>query len=272
MTTSLLILTDFFQAADRALNYATNLALPLHARLVLLHVRRDSILDPEMFTGQLSNLSQEAIDMAVSRVTTKLPVPVVAEVGHGRVAFAVADAVDRHHPALIVLGRPDESGIPDELVQTTSLDILRTAPYPMLVVPHSVAHATLPRRVLLAVDGEAFTLGEHATTVHQLFAALGAQVTVLYVARTSEAADQAPAALESVLHAGLTHDLPGVHARTVLDASPAHGILHAAQPADFDLVVLVARERSFFGELFHHSVTAEVLLHSKLPVLVLPAA
>jgi nucleotide-binding universal stress UspA family protein len=36
-------------------------------------------------------------------------------------------------------------------------------------------------------------------------------------------------------------------------------------------VVLIARRRSFMGSLFHHSVTAQVLLLSKIPVLVLPA-
>ena len=68
MTPSLLILTDFFRAANGALDYATHLAGPLGARLVLLHVRRDSVLDPEMFTGELSDLSQEATALALSRV------------------------------------------------------------------------------------------------------------------------------------------------------------------------------------------------------------
>ena len=35
--------------------------------------------------------------------------------------------------------------------------------------------------------------------------------------------------------------------------------------------VPVHKDRSFFGQLFHQSVTAQVLLHSRLPVLVLPA-
>lgn len=269
MSISLLILTDFFQAANRALDYATTLAVPLHARLVLLHVRRDSLLDPELLTDQLATQSQEAIDLALHRVTADLPVPVLAEVGHGRVADAVAEAVGRHHPALIVLGRPDESDIPLELVQTTSLDILRTAPYPMLVVPHQVAHATPPRRVLLAVDGDEFTLGEHAGASHQLLAALHAELTMLTV--RADTADTASTALESVQRTGLTLGLPAVHSLIVHDASPARGILHAARPADFDLVVLIARRRSFLSELFHRSVTAQVLLGSEIPVLVLPA-
>ncbi|MDQ2770703.1 MAG: universal stress protein [Bacteroidota bacterium] len=271
MVPSLLILTDFFQAAEGALDYATNLAAPLGARLVLLHVRRDSILDPDLFTGELSNLNQHAIELALNSITTKLPVPVVAEVGHGRVAYAVADAVSRHHPTLIVLGRPDPENTPDELVNTTALDILRTAPYPMLVVPHSVHTTSPPRRVLLAVDGETFSLGQHAGAMRHLLDALHAELTVLHVTETPNP-DETAAVLAMVQRTGLTADLTQpIQSLSINAVAPAEGILQVARPADFDVVMLIARPRSFLGELFHHSVTAQVLLHSPVPVLVLPA-
>ena len=271
MTPSLLILTDFFRAADEALDYATNLAGPLGARLVLLHVRRDSILDPEMFTGELSDLSKEATVLALSHVDGNLAVPVVAEIGHGRVAFAVADAVSRHHPLLVVLGRPDYSETPDELVHTTALDLLRTAPYPMLIVPHALASSTLPRRVLLAVDGEDFTLGPHAGAMRHLLTALDAELSVLHVAPDAAPDISAEEALNSVRRTGLGVDLPTpLRYRRTVAARPADGILHAAQAGNVDLVMMLARPRSFWGQLFHRSVTAEVLLHSSVPVLVLP--
>ena len=273
MTPSLLILTDFFQAANRALDYATNLARPLGARLVLLHVRRDSVLDPELFTGKLSNLDSEALNMALSSITSNMPVPVVAEVGHGRVAYAVADAVSRHHPVLVVLGRPDIEGTPDELVSTTALDILRTAPYPMLVVPHNVQATHPPRRVLLAADGEAFSLGPHAGMARHLLDALKAELTVLHVEEYAGPTAATAEALAAVEATGLTLGLPQpVRTRSVLAPQPAAAILKVARPEDYDMVVLIARPRSFLGELFHHSVTAQVLLHSAVPVLVLPAA
>ncbi|WP_310397766.1 universal stress protein [Hymenobacter sp.] len=273
MAPSLLILTDFFQAANRALDYATNLARPLGARLVLLHVRRDSVLDPEMLTGKLSNLDNEALHMALNSITSDLPVPVVVEIGHGRVAYAVADTVSRHHPTLVVLGRPDTKGTPDELVSTTALDILRTAPYPMLVVPHNVSSTDPPRRVLLAVDGEAFSLGPHAGATRHLLDALHAELTVLHVEEHAGPTAATARALASVEDTGLTMGLPQpLRTRSVVAPHPAEAILQAARPEDFDLVVLIARPRSFFGELFHRSVTARVLLHSAVPVLVLPAA
>ena len=210
--------------------------------------------------------------MALSSITSELPVPVVAEVGHGRVAYAVADAVSRHHPTLVVLGRPDTEDTPDELVSTTALDILRTAPYSMLVVPHNVHTTKPPQRVLLAVDGEPFSLGRHAGAMRHLFDALHAELTVLHVTGSANAGKNAAAALAIVQRTGLTVDLPQpIRTLDVVAATPAEGILQVTQPKDVDLVVLIARPRSFLGELFHHSVTAQVLLHSAVPVLVLPA-
>ncbi|QKG55273.1 universal stress protein [Hymenobacter sp. BRD128] len=39
-----------------------------------------------------------------------------------------------------------------------------------------------------------------------------------------------------------------------------------------DLVVVLARQRSYWGGLFHRSVTGQLLTHSPVPVLVLPVA
>ena len=271
MPLSLIVLTDFFLAANRALDYATNLAGALGARLVLLHVRRDSVLDPEMFTGQLSNLSKEAIALALNSVSHNLAVPVVAEVGHGVVASAAADAASRHHPALIVLGRPDLSRTPDEAVHTTALDLLRLAPFPMLMVPHALANCAMPRRVLLAVDGEPFVLSQGGSAAQHLLQTLHARLTVLHIASDGADADHSAAALESVLESGLTADLPPVKTLTLVRAHTAEGILAVAQAVEFDLLVLIARQHSFLGQLFHRSVTAHVLVHSAIPVLVLPA-
>ena len=270
-TPSLLVLTDFFKAADRALDYATSLAAPLRARLVLLHVRRDSPLDADALSGVFTNLSAQGIALAMNGLTHDLPVPVVAEVGHGRLLPVVADAVSRHQPVLIVLGRPDREELPDELSSTTALEIMQHVPYPMLVVPATLSSTTAPCRLLLAVDGEEFSLGEYAGMARHLFDSLKAEVTVLHCAAHTHTKADAAAALNSVLQTGLTLNLMPPVLRQVVAASPAEGILATARPTEYDAVVLLARRRSVLGQLFHHSVTAQVLLHSKIPVLVLPA-
>ena len=266
------MLTDYFQPASPALDYAAALAGPLGARLVLLHVQPNSVTDPERLTGELAGLSTEAVSRAFAGLARGLSVPAVAEVGYGRVADAVAAAVRRHQPTMLVLDRAAPDELPDELTTTTALDILRAAPYPMLVVPPAYRQAGAPRRVLLAADGGPFSLGIHAGAMRQLLSALPAALTVLHVAGPDTPAAAMAGALESVRRAGLSVDLPPpIRTRSVRGAQPAAAILRVARPTAYDLLVLIARPRSFLGELFHHSVTAEVLQRSTVPVLVLMA-
>jgi nucleotide-binding universal stress UspA family protein len=270
MAFSLLVPTDFFQPADRALAYADTLAGAINAQLILLHVNRDALLDPERLTGRATVQMPETIDLALASLARTLSVPVVAETGHGRVAAAVVEALGRHQPALAVLGHRNTDALPDELVSTVPLDILRTNPQPMLVVPVRTTAAVVPRRLLLAVDDEHFSLGEHMGLVHHFLAALGAHLTLLHVSPyPSEVANAA--AQEAVERTGLTLDLPPFTFQHFTHASPVEAILQAVADDHFDMVVLIARPRSFLGELFHCSVTARVMLHSSVPVLVLPA-
>ena len=272
MALSLLVLTDFYQPADHALAYADCLAVAIGARLVLLHVRRDAILDSEQLSGTLADLDTEAINLAFAGLERALVAPAVAETDHGLVAEAVARAVQQHQPTLIVLGRTDAGNTPDALLTPLAVALLRTVPHPMLVVPESPTTPPAPRRVLLAVDGEPFTLGEYAGSVRHLLDALPAALTVLHVLPPGSADELPGQALESVLRTGLADDLAVLtRRRRAFAPHPAEGILWVATPAEFDVVALVARPRSFLGRLFHHSVTAQVLLHSPIPVLMLPA-
>ena len=272
MALSLLVLTDFTHPASHALAYADCLAGAIGARLVLLHVRRDAILDPEQLTGTLADRDTEAINLAFASLERELTVPAVVEMGHGLVAEGVARAVRQHQPSLIVLGRNEAGNTPDELLTPLAIALLRTIPHPLLVVPASHAALPVPRRMLLAVDGEPFTLGPYAGPVRHLLNALPAALTVLHVLPPGSVNVLPGMALKSVERTGLVDDLAELtHHRSVFAPHPAEGILRVAKPADFDVVALIARPRSFLGSLFHHSVTARVLLHSPLPVLMLPA-
>lgn len=269
MTFSLLVPTDFLQPADCALAYADTLASAINAQIVLLHVRRDALLDPERLTGRADVQRLETVNLALASLARTVSAPVVVETEHGQIATAVVEALSRHQPALAVLGHRDTTALPDEVVSTVPLDLLRTAPQPMLVVPVGIT-AAVPRRVLLAVDDEHFSLGEHMGLVHHFLAALGAQLTVLHVAPRQSAVGDSKA-LEAVERTGLPLDLPAIMFQHLTHANPAEGILQIIVEGGFEMVALIARPRSFLGSLFHCSVTARVLLHSPVPVLVLPA-
>jgi nucleotide-binding universal stress UspA family protein len=271
MTPTLLILTDFFMGAHRALNLAVQLAQPLGARIVLLHVHRTSLFDPERLTGKLPDLNKEAIRLAMNSITHSLPVPVIAEIGVGDMLDAVQESIKRHNPMLIVLSRPETDATPDELVTTTALKLLRVHPYPLLIVPPDTTQMRLPQRVMLAADGNQFALGEHTHGIRDVLNALQAHLTVVHVTE-SATRHTTHQALQSVVRTGLIHDLPRVTTSHICHTYPAEGIMQAIAEQRPDMLVMIARKHRFLEKLFHTSVTAELLLHSPVPVLVLPAS
>jgi nucleotide-binding universal stress UspA family protein len=234
--------------------------------LVLLYVR-PSLLNPKAFTGLLHELSESEANHKLQQLAGTLPagVAVEYEVGSGDIETQIVRAARHHHADLMVLGQRDPRSTPDELVQTTALDLLPDAPCPLLMVPPGSHSHTAPKRVLLAADDQPVHLGASAAIAAALLA--GTELTVTYVA--AEHAD-AQAALHWVQQAGLASAAASVAARCVQHTHTAAGIVHAAQSLQADLLVVLARRRSLLGGLFHRSVTAEVLREAPVPVLVVP--
>ncbi|GAB2464001.1 hypothetical protein GCM10011375_16040 [Hymenobacter qilianensis] len=271
MKPALLILTDFFAGSNRALAFATAIAQPLGARLVLLHVERTSLLDPELLTGEVTVRSRKETDLALNHLIRDLPVSAEAEVASGRVEEAVLESTRLHNPLMIVLSRPPDEDTPDVLVTTTALNLLKISPYPLLIVPPHAPPARVPHRILLAADGDGFELGEHVAPIRDFFNALQIDLTVAHITE-SATRHTTRRALQTVENTGLTRDLPHqVRPYHVCHTHAGEGILQAVSELGADMLVMIARRHRFLERLFHTSVTAQMILHSPVPVLVLPA-
>ncbi|RTQ44880.1 universal stress protein [Hymenobacter gummosus] len=265
---TLLVLTDFSAAADHALHYAAALAAPGGAQLVLLHVR-PSLLSPDALTaGSVAETEDEAHALLRQRLQT-LPaaLPASAAVVSGELAAEVTAAVRQRGADLLVLGRPELGPVPDELVRTTSLSLLRHLPCPLLLVPQGSAAAVPPQRALLAVDEQPLPSVRSTAGLAPLLGQ--AALTVAFVADDAGASNPARA-FDNARQAGLLAGFGPAEAQGYAHPEPAAGLAAAARQLQPDLLVLVARRRSFLGQLFHQSVTAAVVREATQPVLVLP--
>lgn len=274
MNSSLLVLANLPGTAEHTAYVAAALAAPLHLPLVLLHLDVYPVmLEPELVAAaaeQTARNEAETMD-GLKALARRLPGPTQVVESAGIMADAIEAAVHHHQPLLLVMGLSAEHDLLDHLLQNQVLPVLRGAHLPLLLVPKTTAKARAPRRVLLAVDGEPFTPTAAALSLAPLLAAWEADFTVAHVK-----ADHAPLAspgniaLNNVKTSGLLP--PG----TVLElyeechVSPGVGVLQAIDDTGADLLVLLARPRSFLEHRFHHSVTAQVLRHSRVPVLLVP--
>ena len=274
---TLIVFAGFYAAARHTVRYADTLAQALRGKLVLLHVNRAALFDTYALMGE--GYHQEALsretdtEAALHQLAEELPTRPTVEVATDLLPAVAQDLVARHRPALFVLSQPDDTHPSAISIATACADLLRAGNYPLLIVPSKTPINQVPTRILLAVDREPFELSADAQDLHALFALPGVK---LFVAHISDGvADDAgcAAALHAVQLSGLLKE--GVRPpelRGYEYDDYAQGLLAAVQDIQADLVVVLARQRSYLGEVFHRSVTARLLEQCPVPVLVLPTA
>ena len=271
MIPSLVVLTDFYAVTNRTLSYAAGLAVPLGAQLVLLHVRHDPLLGPTTYHRADIPRDQRQTRQALLDLAAKQPVATTVDVAAGFLPEAVTEAVRVHHPLFLVLARPGQDAETAEFVTSTAVDVLRNAPYPLLVVPAVGWDASPPRRLLLAVDGEPFRLRPHQDLLRRLLYATEGTLDVVHVTDDEHAQPDAAAVRQAVDANDLVDQLPASRQHEVYNPSVLAGMLQEADRLKADLLVVVARHHGALGGLFHQSQTARLIQESPIPVLILPA-
>lgn len=273
MALTLVVFAGFYATPRHTVQYADMLAQALHGPLVLLHVNRASMFDPYALVAesyhQQELTRQTDTAAALYRLAEELQTQPTVEVATDLLPKVAQDLATRHRPALFVLSQPDEAQADSSLAQTCA-ELLRASHFPLLLVPSTAPAGQPPRRILIAADREPFTLAANAQPLRQLLALPGATLTVAHVSGGVEDDEGCSAALRAVQLSGLVQGLATPELRGYTHDNYADGLLAAIQDTQADLVIVLARERSYLGELFHQSVTARLLAHCPVPVVVLP--
>ncbi len=277
MSPSILVLANLPEAAAHTARYAATLGRPLGLRLALLHCNLyPTLLEPELVGAIVEQVDRnEAQTMAALRaLASRLPVPAEVAEASGLLEDDVAAAIRRYQPLLLAMGLGPRQGLLDELLRTQVLPVLRATGRPVLLVPDITAAApVVPRRVLVAVDGEHFDLAAASRNLGGLLSSWAAVYTVAHIDRHSALlGTSGQQARADVRASKLLPPATPLKLYEVADAAPAPGILQALADTRADMLVLIARPRSIRGKQFHRSVTAAVLRHTWVPVLLLPAA
>jgi nucleotide-binding universal stress UspA family protein len=276
MPLSLLVFAGFYPPARRAIQYADVLAEAVGGRLVLLHINRVALFDPNDLVAQgyhQQELARQTDTAAILYQQAEgLRTTATVEVATDLLPAVAQDLARRYQPALFVLSQADDDRPAAADLVAAAAELLRAGSYPLLVVSPTAPAEHPPRRILIAADREPFALAPEAAALRALLALPDTEIIVAHVSSGAEDDEGCALALRAVQASGLVEGLPVPELRGYQHAHYEAGLLAAALDTRADLIVVLARQRSYLGELFHHSITAHLLLHSPVPVLVLPVA
>ncbi|HEY4380464.1 MAG TPA: universal stress protein [Acidobacteriaceae bacterium] len=278
---NILLASDFSSASDVAASYAKGLALNFRSNVEIAHV-----FDPSVVTSYMEailglpvkerqHISSESLQRLESEFTaagvearTSLPE------GH-RPHLALLDLAREHDTDLIVAGTHSKWGLERLLVGSTAEELIRNSPCPVLTVgPHARQPEAGPlvfRTIVYATD---FSAEAAKAAVFALSFAQdsGARIYFCYVAG-AEAAPEQRKALDAPFKAALAKLIPEstyewCSPETVVEhGDAAEGILKLANRVNADLIVLGARNASFWLTHIEHGLTPDLLAEATCPVM-----
>ena len=283
--THILVPTDFSPASNRALSLAKQIAKSLDAEIHLLHVRvlfDDPTVDSEILdeVERILTTSEPATQDALERAGRNGNTPIRSHIKRGVAAAPVIlDAVSEYDCDLVIMGTHGRRGLNRLPVGSVAQEVVHHSPVPVLTTRAAKGGATLPQKILVAVDFSETSM-EAVKWAANAAAALDAEVTLLHVIEPLTYPDfyvlESPMedrediknhCLESLATIA-TESLGNVPSRVaVIHAHVAQGIASYAHDNDFDLVVLATNGLSGISHAVLGSVAERVVRLSKVPVL-----
>lgn len=266
---SMLILTDFSDAAFRAAEYACNLTGLLQInRIVLFHAYQTIAVTTGLPVSSVKadyQILQESMD-ALNVLHDRLK-PIVGQ--DVRIDLLALDAVlpeminqqcREQNIDMIVMG-----------VGNSTARMLKTSEFPILIIPKEAQVGKEIKTIVFATDLEDIS----GIPVDQLYSFLDAFKSDIFVVNVETPVEEekfSPETKEVI--AGLHRLLDDYHPffYYLEGDDTVQSILVFAGDRKASLIITVPKKHSFFSAIFHKSVSKKLVYNSSIPLLSLPAS
>lgn len=269
---TILIATDFSEASRNASFYGVKLAKLLGAKVVLLNVYSISVpvADPAIITitnQGLNRSSKEGLRQEVGWLDIKGTVEVEKRSVPGDTAEAILSEAKKVKATWIVAGMKGAGRFARKMFGGTAFWLSRHSDIPLILVPEN-AWFTPPKTIALASDID------HETDMHILdpLEEFGVKChSTMYVVRViKKGMDEL---VERLLRPSrIKWHCKELHAsfEFLNDNDVAHAMNEFVKEHSVDMIAMIAQEHDLLERLFVKSDIKEMMLLTKVPLIVLP--
>ncbi len=262
----ILVPIDFSPTSKNAYEFALAFAKKTQASLKLIHVY-NSPLDANNPAMLLSIPEQEA------RINTSLK-ELAGHDAHvryeARLGFAVDEIVkdsETDEVDLIIMGTMGEHMSIEKILGTISSDVSQKAHCPVMLIPPDTSFSGY-NDILFASDYTA-TEGDVLKTILDFAETFNAALHFVHVNDKTDSINTSPEELIFDKVFSLKNPSTPMYFAEVTDSSVIYGLNKYMDNHDTDLLVLVNEKRTFWEGIFHKSITKQMALNTKIPLLVL---
>jgi len=272
---TILVPTDFSETANKARDYAIQLAQELEAQIILLNTYHFPYSGAS--SGTLVNLDKVALEESEKSMSNQLE---YLNMHYANISFKtlckpglLVDSVRRigenKEVDLIVMGTNGASGIVEHYLGSNTSELVGSIKIPIIAVPYKTT-IHFPKRIIVANDLMESGEEELFEVLKEIVVKTGSELDFLFIVNEKNAADTKINRLKAAqFDVAFDTQYHPFHFKE--NDKIEEGILDYLDGKSFDLLVLTAHQRSFWEGFFHKSVSKSLVKQASIPILVLPA-
>jgi len=270
----ILVPTDFSETANKARDYAIQLAQLIEAEIILLNTFH--IPYSGASAGTLVNLdkiameeSEKAMELQLEYVNSNYSNIKISTICRaGLLIDSVKNYTDNNDVDIVVMGTTGASGVVEDMLGSNTSTLIGAIKTPIITVP-SKATINFPKHIIVAND--LMESGEEKLfeVLKEIAIDTYSSIDFLFIVKEEE---QAESKIQRLKSADFDNNFDSQYHPFHFKGSDSveTGILDYIENKDFDLLVVVSHQRKFWEGLFHKSVSKSLVKHATVPVLVLP--
>ncbi|HSN60664.1 MAG TPA: universal stress protein [Ferruginibacter sp.] len=268
---TILVATDFSPASLNAANYAADMALAIHADLLLLHVYHVPVTYGEVpVSFNADDLREDA-----EKDMTAFKKLLEAKAGNGLnintmvmlgIFFPELKKIcDNIHPYAVVMGSQGTTSAERFFFGSHTVFAMKNLQWPLITVPVGVKYSAV-KKIGLACD---FNKVVDTTPVNEIKMLVKEFNAELYVLNTGKREVFDP---EIVFESGLLQEMlidlkPQYH--FISSENTDQGIIDFADKHEIDLLLVLPKRHGLLEKMIHKSNTKKLVLRSHIPVMAL---
>lgn len=267
----ILVPTDFSDTADRARDYAINLAELLNAEIFLLntyHIPHSGATVVVDVNDLARETSEAEMQKQLEYIELNYPeMDVRSKSVAGLAVDIIKHVVKTEDIDLIVMGTQGTSGVVENFLGSNASATIGSVDVPIITVPGDTV-VNFPSKIIVAND--LTESGEETVfnVLKQIAGNTNASLDFLFIVDDEEKANTK---IERLKAANFDEAFdPNYHPFHFRNSDNAEdGILEYIEGKDFDLLVVVCHQRNFWERIWKRSISKSLVKHAQIPILVL---
>lgn len=270
---TIIVPTDFSPIAMNALNYALDMAKSIEADIILLNTYQAPVSYSDAPVSPVTTISLDDIrrssemrladlEQEVARITGGNQ-KVIIEARLGNTVDALEEICSSIKPFAVVMGSHGSTGVERLIMGSTTLSVIRSLRYPVIVVPAGTAYKEI-KKIGLACDFKDVEETIPAEYIKSIVHEFNAELHVLNVSSEGEDYDE-DTPLESTWLDSLLGDIKPNYFFLKRD-DIVEGINEFSDKHDLDVVIVIPKKHNLLEKIFHKSRSKELVKNAHIPI------